>query len=257
MKYNLTIKYHHPNKASVTNQFAQQTHQVSEDDESHNYLASENHQSDVNKRCSNERQKTQSIDSDDPLSTRRETVEQSIKRRNALIQKLLNSPIDPPTSPKKIEVIRFVDVTSLPQSSQTYSKDRRQIDENPSPNRIRKNVSTPPLNVNCRSPKTVSFNQQTQSEDELSAWRSKQEEEFLTRLKQKENERLKSLADEWLLRQSKEEEKLATRMKKCKLLTEALEQALNAIKVSDSVHKSIRLTNRFSFVGEKRNFHGS
>ncbi len=211
--------------------------------DNHKYFASVNHQSDAKNHLPDEQLETRSscdnnVEPDGRVSTGREIVEQSIQRRNVLIQKLLNSQIDPPFDPsKQIESIRFVDVTSphAPQSpQQSQSQTHRRIDENTPPNHIRNDVLSSPVDTHCRSsPKSVRFNPQPvqSSEDDLLAWKCKQQEAYLTGLKRKENEHLKSLAEEWLRRQNKEEEKLAGKMKKCKLLTEALEHALSAIKV--------------------------
>lgn len=237
----MTLKYHDTSKENQPHQRPQESEQKT--GENRKYLESKNQQSDANRQFSDGHAKSQSVDhtekpnhlNDNVLSSRRETVEQSIKRRNVLIKRLLNSQIDPPISPKKMETIRFVNVASPPLQEQ--SENYRRIDEHTSPSRPRNDrfddalTSPVELDMYCRSPKSVSFHPQPQSKDDVLTWKTKQQEVFLTGLKQKENEHLKSLAEEWLIRQNKEEEKLAAKMKKCKLLTEALEHALSAIKV--------------------------
>lgn len=236
LKYNLTLKYHDPSKE---NQLPQQSFIKDQKfSESHKYLESTSQQSDAaNKNVSDKNTKTQICDDTeepndvDDLSTRRETVDQSIKRRNVLIQRLLDSQIDPPISPRKMDSVRFVDVESPPPQAQSETDER--FDEQTSPTRIRSDDLTSPAEIDmyCRSPKSVSFKRQTQSQDDILAWKTKQQELFLAGLRKKENEYLKSLGEEWIMRRNKEEEKLATKMKKCKLLTEALEHGLSVIRV--------------------------
>lgn len=247
LRYNLTLKYHDPSKDDRDNKLPQQSHKNDQiPSEGHKYFQSENQQPDAKQHFPDEPPKTHICDdtevanhvTDDVLSTRRATVEQSIKRRNVLIQRLLDSQIDPPISPRKQESIRFVDVVSPP-PPQAQPETYRRIDDDISPSRIRidrfDSVFTPPppvaLETYCRSPKSVSFNPQPQSDDDFLIWKSKQQEVFLTGSKKKDNEHLKSMAEEWLIRQTKEEDKLDEKMKKCKLLTLALEQGLSTIEV--------------------------
>lgn len=246
LKYNLTLKYHEPSKEISDNQLPEETN-IQGNGGIYKYLESKNQQSDANQQFSDERQESHVIANtqeashvrDSIPSTGRETVEQSIKRRNVLIQKLLNTQIGPPISPKKVESIRFVDVVSPPPKEQ--SENVRLQDENQSPNRKMNErfddafTSPVQLDMYCRSPKSVSFNPQPQSpkksQDDDLDWKTKQQETFMTALRKKGKEYLKSLEEEWMMRQSKEEEKLDKKMRKCKLLTEALEHALSAIKV--------------------------
>lgn len=253
LKYNLTLKYYDPSKEHLEDQLPEQPHKNEpKSSEKREYFETENQQPDANDEfmANDEHPKTQICDgAEQPncgngnvLFSRRETVEQSIKRRNVLIQKLLDSQIDRPISPKKMDSIRFVDVT--PQVRTEMTQD---IEEHTSPSRndrFDNNFTSP--DTYCRSPKSVSFNPQPQSEADILTWRTKQQEVFLTGLRKKENEHLKSLGADWLQRQKKEEEKLAAKMKKCKLLTETLEQALESIKVCDLEVASIKEDELFS-----------
>ncbi|KAG4079692.1 hypothetical protein HA402_009078 [Bradysia odoriphaga] len=245
LKYNLTLKYHDPSKETQDTQqyHAQSLVNETKSNEGRQYFESENRQSDANKPSTNEHQTLSGSPSDQSghvndktISTGRETVQQSIERRNVLIQQLLNSQIDPPMSPQKIETIRFVDVATPPLTTRAPSpqlpqspKLCRRNDENISPSRARDGAFTSPL----RSPKNVTFH--PQSDDEIAAWKCRQQEAFLAGLERKENEHLKLVEEEWLQRHRKEEEKLAVRMKKCKMLTEALEHGLSVVKEKDTI----------------------
>lgn len=264
LKFNLTIKYHPPTDNQLTRR---QQSQENDDNADHDriYCSSENLLSDADDDTDHPGDETKVLKNDDgkePLSDRNpssqeESVECSIQRRNLFIQKLLDTQMDPPaTSAKPMDAIRFVDVTSSPPKSHpqphnSHSQPKAHVDhsrlnqqpqthherfdETRSPKKIRKDVAVPSVE-HIRSPKSVSFDpelhRELETENEtLEKWKRKERETFLAELKRKESEHLKSVAGEWLQRQNKEEEKLEARMKKCKLLTEALEQSLSAIKV--------------------------
>lgn len=238
MKYNLTLKYHDSSKEPPDNQSPQQLRlqqqsQINEtkSNEAHKYFESESRQSDAIKLSTKEQTQSDDQVNDKTITTGRETVQQSIERRKILIQKILNSQMDP-ESLQKTETIRFVDVASPPVATRAPSPQLRQAeiyqrnDEKISPNRVQDDAFTP---LRARSPKSVSFH--PQSESDILGWKRKQQEAFMAELHRKENEHLRIVEEEWLQQHSREEEKLAARMKKCKMLTEALEHGLNAIKV--------------------------
>ncbi|KAJ6621434.1 Centrosomal protein of 120 kDa [Pseudolycoriella hygida] len=257
LKYNLTLQYHEPSREN-------QLHQdiSSKITETSKYLESRNQQSYQNV-PSNPAKLKSSGDVEEMKyqeeiipSTRRETVEQSIQKRNTLIQKLLQNQIDPPNSAKQMESMKFVEVDE-PKQPQTC----RRLQEpsiHHSPNRMTKDhtdhVSTPPVETDAysRSPKTVSFNPQL--EEDALAWKTKLQDNFAERLREKENERLESLAGEWFTRQKREEEKLASKMNKCRLLTEALENALTVIKEKDTISMDQRKLDEAAYLEQQKKF---
>lgn len=67
--------------------------------------------------------------------------------------------------------------------------------------------------------------------DELEDWKSRQESEFMVNLKKREINHLAHLSIEWQKRRAELEQILSTKLDKCNLLTNALEEANQTIKV--------------------------
>lgn len=223
MKYNLTLKYHPPLTQIDENQEPSEYYQ----EPVMNIQQVGNIQHSIQKEQSHPFCDIKVPSDENLVPSSRENVERSINKRNQLIQRLLHSQVDN-VSPAKIENARFIDIpTQQPSPSDTY----RHISPRKLENVRFVDVETPPLEFNTYRNPSKEISTSPQPQEDLMTWKANQQETFLMDLKKKENEHLMSLAKEWKIKQSKEEEKLESKMKNCKLLTEALEHALSAVKV--------------------------
>lgn len=67
--------------------------------------------------------------------------------------------------------------------------------------------------------------------EELQQWKRQQEDIFLDELKQRSEDHLKNLTEEWQAKRKEQESILAQKLDQCNLLTHALEEGHKALKV--------------------------